>query len=58
VVQGQPREIVHETPSPKITRAKWTGGVAQEVKLLLCQCEALEFKHQFQPRKKILLPYP
>jgi hypothetical protein len=23
--QGQPREIVHETPISKITRAKWTG---------------------------------
>jgi hypothetical protein len=25
----------------KITRAKWTGGVAQAVLCLLCKCEAL-----------------
>jgi hypothetical protein len=30
-VPGQPREIVLEIPSSKITRAKWTGGVAQVV---------------------------
>jgi hypothetical protein len=29
MVQGQPRQKVHETPISKITRAKWTGGVAQ-----------------------------
>jgi hypothetical protein len=28
-VQGQPRQKVLETPSSKITRAKWTGGVVQ-----------------------------
>jgi hypothetical protein len=28
VVCGQPREILGENPSPKITSAKWTGGVA------------------------------
>jgi starvation-inducible outer membrane lipoprotein len=28
-------------PISKITRAKWTGGVAQEVELLFCKCEAL-----------------
>jgi hypothetical protein len=26
-VQGQPGQIVHKIPSPKITRAKWSGGV-------------------------------
>jgi hypothetical protein len=26
-VQGQPRQIVCETPISKITRAKWTGGM-------------------------------
>jgi hypothetical protein len=30
-IWGQPRQIVHETPSPKITRAKWTGGISQVV---------------------------
>jgi hypothetical protein len=28
-------------PSPKITKAKWTGAVAQAVELLLCKWEAL-----------------
>jgi hypothetical protein len=36
MVQGQSGQIVHETPSPKITMAKWTGGVA-----LLCKHRAL-----------------
>jgi hypothetical protein len=27
-VPGKPREIVQKTPSPKITRAKWSGSVA------------------------------
>jgi hypothetical protein len=31
------RQIVHETPISKITRAKWTGGVAQAVECLLCK---------------------
>jgi hypothetical protein len=34
------RQIGHETPISKITSAKWTGGVAQAVKCLLCKCEA------------------
>jgi hypothetical protein len=25
----------------KITRAKWTGGVAQAAELLLCKCDSL-----------------
>jgi hypothetical protein len=29
-VQGEPGQIVHTTPTPKITTAKWTGGVAQK----------------------------
>jgi hypothetical protein len=28
-VQGQPRQIVCETLTPQIARAKWTGGVTQ-----------------------------
>jgi hypothetical protein len=31
-VQGQPRQIVCETPISKITRAKWTGGSSPEFK--------------------------
>jgi hypothetical protein len=33
MVQAQPRQIVLKTPISKITRAKWTGGVAQAVEL-------------------------
>jgi hypothetical protein len=41
LVTGQPRQMVHETPICRITRAKWTGGVTQVVLCLLCKCEAL-----------------
>jgi hypothetical protein len=41
MVQGQPGQILQETPISKITRAKWTGGVAQVVECLLCKHEAL-----------------
>jgi hypothetical protein len=41
MAQGQPRQIVHETPPiSKLIRAKWTGGVDQAVKHLLCKYEA------------------
>jgi hypothetical protein len=30
-------QIVHKIPSPKITRAKRTGGVAQVLEHLLCK---------------------
>jgi hypothetical protein len=40
-VQGQPNQIVCETPISKITIAKWTGGMAQAVESLLCKHEAL-----------------
>jgi hypothetical protein len=36
VVQGQSRQIVQETPSPK-----WTGGMAQVVECQLCKWKAL-----------------
>jgi hypothetical protein len=36
MVQGQPRQIIQETPISKITRAKWTGDMAQVVECLLC----------------------
>jgi hypothetical protein len=41
LVPGQPKQIVPETPIFKITRAKWTEGMAQAVEQLLCKCEAL-----------------
>jgi putative copper export protein len=36
-VQGQSRQIVHETPHPQhnITTAKWTGGMAQVAEHML-----------------------
>jgi hypothetical protein len=34
-------QILQETPISKITRAKWTGGMAQVVKNPLCNCKAL-----------------
>jgi hypothetical protein len=45
-VQGQPRQIVCETPSPKEPEQKWAGGVAQAVELLLCKSEVPDFKPQ------------
>jgi hypothetical protein len=52
------KEVLSSNPSTtknkqanKITRAKWTGGVAQAVEHLLCKCEA-EFKPQFQKINK------
>jgi hypothetical protein len=34
-------QIVGETPSPKLARAKWTGGVPQVVESLFCKHNAL-----------------
>jgi hypothetical protein len=39
LVQGQPGQIVHETPISKITRGKWIGGVAQGVVCLLASAK-------------------
>jgi hypothetical protein len=50
-VQGQLRQIVHETPISKITRAKRTGGITKAVEHLLCKCEALNSNPS--PTKKI-----
>jgi hypothetical protein len=67
VVQGQSRQIVCEThpcplplsppplPSPtifNITRAKWTGGMAQVVKYLLYKCKALNSNLSHTKNKK------
>jgi hypothetical protein len=39
---GHPGKIVHESPiSIKITRAKWTRGMAQAIYHLYCKCKAL-----------------
>jgi hypothetical protein len=39
-VEGQLRQIAR-APISKITRAKWTGGVAQAKEHLLCKCKTL-----------------
>jgi hypothetical protein len=52
MVQGQPRQIVHETPISKITRAKWTGGVAQVIAPTL-QAQSLEFKTQSYKKRRV-----
>jgi hypothetical protein len=37
MARGQPGQMPGETPISKITRAKWTEGVAQAVEHLLCK---------------------
>jgi hypothetical protein len=49
-VQGQPMQTVRETPSPKLTRAKWTGGSSSTVPALLAQSHV--FKHQSHQKKQ------
>jgi hypothetical protein len=50
-VGGQAGQIVQETPISKIPRAKWTVGVAQARKSLLCKHEALS-SNSSPPSKK------
>jgi hypothetical protein len=40
-VGDQSRQIIPGIPISKISRAQWTGGVAQEIERLLCMREAL-----------------
>jgi hypothetical protein len=42
------RENSSGDPISKITRAKWTGGVAEVVESLLCKCEALSSMSGFR----------
>jgi hypothetical protein len=45
-------EMLHPPPpTPKITRAKWTGVVAQAVESLLCKQEALSSNCNSSPTK-------
>jgi hypothetical protein len=55
-VPGQPKQIVQETPISKITRAKWTGGMAQAIEHLLCKCEALSSNPSLTKKKKNSCP--
>jgi hypothetical protein len=52
IIRGQLKQIVHETPTSKITRVKWTGGMAQAVEHLLYKCEALSSKPSPTKKKK------
>jgi hypothetical protein len=52
-VQGQPRQMVQEIPIFKITRAKWTGGMAKAVECLLCKSEALSSDSRLPPYKNV-----
>jgi hypothetical protein len=52
---SQPGQIVHVTPIFKITRAKWTGGVAQVVQRLLCKSEVLS-SNSVPQKKEIYFP--
>jgi hypothetical protein len=52
MVQGQPRQIAHETPISKITRVKWTEDVAQAGEHLLCKHKGLS-SNLVPPKNKI-----
>jgi hypothetical protein len=52
MVLGQPGQIVCETPISKITRANWTGGVAQAVEHPLCKYKTLSSNSIPQKKKK------
>jgi hypothetical protein len=51
-VSGQPRPVIHKIPSPKITRAKWIGGVTKFPEQLLCKHKTLSSNHS--PIKKLI----
>jgi hypothetical protein len=53
VVRGQPTNISRDPPSPKITRAKWIGSVAQVVQHPLWKYEALSSNSSTTKKKKI-----
>jgi hypothetical protein len=56
-IPGQPRQIVHETPISKITRAKRPEGMAQAVECLLCKHEALSSNSSPIKKKKYIYIY-
>jgi hypothetical protein len=57
MVLGQPGQEFMRThlSISKRTRAKWTGGVAQVVKHLLCKCKALSSNTSVSLKKIIQL---
>jgi hypothetical protein len=42
--QGQPGQIVYKNSISKVTRAKWTGSVAQAVGVPVFEARSPEFK--------------
>jgi hypothetical protein len=52
VVQGQPRQIVHEIPISKIIRTKWTAGMAQVVECLVRKGKGLNSNRPPQKKTK------
>jgi hypothetical protein len=50
-VRSQLRQIVQETPSPKLPEKK-TGGVAQAVEHMLCECKTLSSNPTSTKKKK------
>jgi hypothetical protein len=58
-LQGQPRQIVWETPISKITTSKRTGGMAQVLQCLLFEQGVLSSNSHFPfPQKRNLLLPP
>jgi hypothetical protein len=43
---------ISQDPISKVTRAKWTGGMAQAAECLLCKYEALSLSSNPSPTKK------
>jgi hypothetical protein len=62
MARGQLGQIVQETSISKITRAKWTGSMAQEEERLLCKYATLSSNPSPPPKKifctsEILFPH-
>jgi hypothetical protein len=54
-VQGQPGQIVHETPFPKNNQSKidWRTG-SSDTECLLCKCEALSSNPRLTQKKEVI----
>jgi hypothetical protein len=50
-LEASPGREFEREPISKITRAKWTGGVAQVVERLLCKCEVLSSNSNLTKKK-------
>jgi hypothetical protein len=52
VFKAKPGQIVWETPISKMTRVKWTGGVAQVVQCLFGKTKTLSSNPSYMKRKR------